>query len=231
MRTLLYIPVIHEAADLGTVSDAAALKGRDLIGQEEWEHHRKVVESFWEQIARYFREIEANGLEIFQDGLPFGGVIAERIIREGAHRGSRNHQIVLDLMKRGAHLRKTEDLELLQKELIRAREYATNHLADKTESIICDSGNRLLADRDRFAAQRINKTLERRGVLFIGAFHEITAHLDKDIDVRELKQKDKIAAYLKILYGKGPRELLTLLSAYMVSPITHKPDEALRCHP
>ena len=221
MRKLLYVPVIHEAADLGSISSVADEKGQDMFGPIRWERHKEIVKSFWRQTSRHFEGIDAPGLEIFQDGLPVGGEIGLKIIREGARRGSRNYRIVLDLINRGGILKKTEDVELLQKELIRTKEL-TGKDAHEKEALDAfqdlTSGDQLMADRDLFVAKTINETLEHRGVLFMGAFHHVPVYLDKDIEIVELKKTDKVQAYLKILYSGGPREVLAALSTYMVSP-------------
>ena len=222
MRKLLYVPVIHEAADLGSISFAADEKGQNTFGHIRWARHKEIVKSFWEKIADYFKDIDAAGLEIFQDGLPVDGEIANKIIHEGAKRGSRNYRIVLDLINRGGVIKKTEDVELLQKELIRTKQLtgkAPHGKEDLDTSKDLASGDQLMADRDRFVAHSINETLERRGVLFMGAFHRVPVYFDKDIEVLELKKIEKVQAYLKIFYSEGPREILAALSAYMILPI------------
>ncbi len=222
MRTLIYVPVIHEAADLGSISDVADKKGHDIFGQNRWETHKEIVKSFWKRISGYFQDIDADGLEIFQDGLPVGGEIARRIIHEGAERGSRNYRIVLDLINRGGIIKKTEDVILLKKELMRTEQLSLeNSHGEEKISPFQDliSGDQLIVDRDRFTGQSINKTLNRRGVLFMGAFHSVPCYLDKDINVLELKKIEKVRAYLNVVYTDGPREILESLSAYMVSSI------------
>lgn len=233
MRSLFYVPIIHEASDLGSISDVAHKKGRDIFGQIRWQTHQETVKSFWEQISRYFKNIDADGLEIFQDGLPVGGEIARRIIHEGAERGSRNYRIILDLINRGGIIKKTEDIILLKKELMRTKQLSLkdSHGEEKIapfQDLI--SGDQLMADRDRFTAQSINKNLYQRGVLFMGAFHSVPCYLDKDINVLELKKIQKVRDYLKIVYTDGPREILESLSAYMVSPIKPSSLKHPSCH-
>ena len=123
------------------------------LGGKNGMRTKKIVKSFWEQISNYFRGIDAAGLEIFQDGLPVGGEMALRIVREGAERGSRNYRIVLDLINRGGIIKKTEDIKLLQRELMRARRLTQQGpLGEEEIDVYQDliSGERLMADRDRF---------------------------------------------------------------------------------
>ena len=68
MRSLIYVPVIHEAVDLGSVSAAAHKKGDDILGPKEWERHKGVVNAFWERISDYFKDFDATGLEISRTG-------------------------------------------------------------------------------------------------------------------------------------------------------------------
>jgi hypothetical protein len=226
VRNLLYVPIIHEAADLGSISSAADEKGRDALGAIGWERHKEIVKSFWKQISHYFEEIDAAGLEIFQDGLPVGGEIGLKIIREGAKKGSSNYGIVLDLINRGGVVKKTEDIELLQKELVRTKQLTgkDSHGKAGTDAFQdLSSSDQLMTDRDRCVAHNISETLEKRGVLFMGALHHVPVYLDKDIEVVELKKIEKVQAYFKTLYSEGPREILAALSAYMVSPIKPSP--------
>jgi len=222
MRSLIYVPVIHEAADLGSISAVADKNGHDIFGQTKWETHKEIVKSFWGRISEYFQGIDADGLEIFQDGLPVGGEIAHRIIHEGVEKGSRNYRIVQNLVNRGGIIKKTEDVELLKKELIRAKQLTEqNSHGEKETGLFQDpiAGDPLIADRDRFTAQTINKTLKQRGVLFMGAFHSVPSYLDKDINVLELKKIEQVRAYFNMVYADGPQEILASLSAYMISPI------------
>ena len=111
MKSLIYIPIIHEDVDLGSLAAAARKKGLEICGNAVWERHKETVRLFWKRIEQFLKSIDANDLEIFQDGLPAEGHMGLKIIQEGAKRGSRNHQIVLDLIHRGATLKKTEDIE------------------------------------------------------------------------------------------------------------------------
>jgi len=74
--------------------------------KERWERHKEVVTLFWDKINDYFRKIDPEGLEIYQDGLMADGQLGRRIIEEGAKRESRNYQIILDLIERGGEIKK-----------------------------------------------------------------------------------------------------------------------------
>lgn len=48
--------------------------------------------------------------------------------------------------------------------------------------------------RDSYVAGRIDKTLERIGVLFIGHFHDVGEKLPVDIAVRQIDEVDELAS-------------------------------------
>lgn len=223
MKSLIYIPIIHEDVDLGSLAAAARKKGLEICGNAVWERHKETVRLFWKRIEQFLKSIDANDLEIFQDGLPAEGHMGLKIIQEGAKRGSRNHQIVLDLIHRGATLKKTEDIELLKEELERSKRLSgagerQNDLAPE-EDLAC--GKNLMVKRDRIVAQNINRHLKQRGVLFMGAFHTIIPQLDKTISINELKSVKKVQEYLLTLYRSGPAEKHRELSDYLAAPLCH----------
>ncbi len=109
MRKLLYVPIIHTESDLGSVASAIDSKSSSLCGEERWAKHKETVAKFWESIADYFATIDASNLKIYQDGLPADGELGRKTIEEGARRGSKNLQLILNLMQKGAEIRKTED--------------------------------------------------------------------------------------------------------------------------
>jgi hypothetical protein len=69
MRTLIYIPVIHTSADLGSIAKEVAKRGIRDLGQELWEKHRKTVEGFWDVVSDYFDSIDVKDMKIYQDGM------------------------------------------------------------------------------------------------------------------------------------------------------------------
>ncbi|MFH1505121.1 MAG: hypothetical protein ABIH08_07045, partial [Candidatus Omnitrophota bacterium] len=69
MKRLLYVPVIHTSADLGSISMAVTKRGIDDLGQEVWDEHQKTVEGFWQAILDYFDTQDVSGVKIYQDGM------------------------------------------------------------------------------------------------------------------------------------------------------------------
>lgn len=218
MRRLLYVPVIHQEADLGSLGPALDRASAALYGEARWAQHKDTVDRFWQAIEEALRPLEGASLKIYQDGLVAEGEMGQKIVAEAARRGSRNHQIVLDLLRRGAELRLTEDVALLLEERQR--------LLDLAQPPSTPTGPPppppLTEERDRFVARRINDTLREgeTGILFMGAYHDIPAHLAQDIVIKALKGQDKVRAYFQELLAEGNEVRLGLLAGYLAAPVS-----------
>ncbi|MFQ6067021.1 MAG: hypothetical protein ACE5K3_07070 [bacterium] len=224
MRKLLYVPIIHTEADLGSVAAAIDKRSSQMCGKEHWNQHKKAVSGFWDSIANYFDLLDASNLKIYQDGLMIDGEIGKKIVEEGAKKGSKNYKIILKLVGRGAEIRKTEDIHLLKKEydtLIKLSQ--TKSPIEKTLAYI---GHKLRKDplmkkRDKFIAKRINETLQdgEAGVLFIGVYHNVLPQVSRDIIVYELKEKSKVKTYFdELVWGKDEKRFKEL-AEYLASPV------------
>ena len=221
MRKLLYVPVIHLDPDLGSVAPAIDKRSTQICGRERWKKHKQIVTTFWDNIEEYFKNLNADNLKIYQDGLMIDGELGQKIIEEGAQKGSRNYQIVLDLIGRGSEIRKTEDIALLKEEYDRILKLAqSKSLWDRTTAYIGYRFHRdkLMDKRDRFIADTINQTLKEAetGALFIGAYHDVLSLLAKDIAIEEVKKREKVKAYFKMLISGGNEERFNELAEYLV---------------
>ena len=107
------------------------------------------------------------------------------IVSELAGAGSRNHRLLLELEARGATLMGTESPELLVEEYQLATAAFASGATVVTDIRQQQSRDTLLEKRDRFVADRINRTLGdgESGILFMGMLHAITQYLDSDIRV------------------------------------------------
>lgn len=217
MRRLLYVPVIHDEADLGSAGAALAQESARQLGKQRWARHQQALSQFWEQIAAFLSAFDPHQLKVYQDGLPAEGEVARRIVEEAARRGSRNHRLVLDLLDRGAELRKTESPQLLWQE----RQRLLGPMPASVGEEEGDAEGRLMEKRDRFIADTINATLkeEELGVLFIGAYHEVASGLAQDIVVEAVKDPEKVRAYFEALFTGSPGHMLAKLARYLGSPI------------
>jgi hypothetical protein len=223
MRKLLYVPIIHTEADLGSVGKDIAKRGLREFGETLWKRHQETVLAFWDTIAHYFDSVDVSGFRIFQDGMVTDGELGMRIVEETAKAGSKNYQLVSRLIRKGALLVKTEDLDLVRQE----RDWILKITLAKNRAQKLDAAlkyklakNNLLNKRDDFIAKQIHNALQEgeTGILFIGAFHAVMKWLPKDITVEEIKNISKVKEYQKLLpfYGSN-REKVEKLRIYLMN--------------
>jgi len=225
MRTLIYVPVIHTSADLGSLAKDVTKRGIADLGEDVWKGHQKTVEDFWDVITDYFASVDVSGMKIYQDGMVAEGEIGEKIVEESLNLGSRNYQLVSKLLKRGAFLVKTEDFNLVKEErdrllgITQAKSISKRLLAFIRYKLVKD---RLLDKRDKFIAKRINETLNpnETGILFIGAYHNIKTRFPQDIQIKDIKETQKVKEYQRLLpfYHKHRRRFEEL-SKYLISKV------------
>ena len=225
MRTLLYVPVIHTSADLGSLADEVERRGLEKIGENLWRDHLRTIAGLWDALFLYFDSIPVSGAKIFQDGMFVDGDLGLKIIQDVEKAGSKNHRLVFNLLQRGAILMKTEDFTLVKKErdrllkMIRAKT-----TAEKIFGLIIYKLTKetLLKQRDEYIAQRIDRALDEgeTGILFIGAYHHVRPRLPRDIHIKEIKDTRKIKEYQSLLpfYHKNKKRFEDL-SGYLISKI------------
>lgn len=177
MRRLIYVPIIHTEADMGSLKELLKQKYIKQIGERAWEEHKKTVEEMWQGIEK---GLEALGLpypkvKLYQDGLPCCGREPE-LVKELAAEGNPNYQLLLKLMEKGAEVVGTEDPTLL------LEEYRSLHEGPRGDA------QARLKKRDTFIAQRIHHTLKEGeiGILFLGLLHRVDKELPSDIPVEFL---------------------------------------------
>ncbi|MBI5886768.1 MAG: hypothetical protein HZB85_09355 [Deltaproteobacteria bacterium] len=225
MRKLLYCPIIHMSADLGSLTHEVTKRGTAGLGEDLWKRHQKTIRGFWQAMEAYFDSTPASGFKVYQDGMAADGEMGQKIIEEGVKNGSKNFEIVSSLIKRGAVLVRTEDFNLLKLELdrlikISKAKTVIKKLAAYLEYIL--TKNSLLRRRDEFIARRINETLEdgETGVLFVGAYHDVARWLASDISVKEVKDRKRVADYQRrFTLWERKRKEVEELSCYLVSPV------------
>jgi len=193
MRRLILIKIVHTSADMGSMGEGLVKEGMAKMGREKWLENQGKIEKFWDDLEK---EIDGLGLDysktrIYQDGLPCGGELGLRIVRETADKGSKNYRIVRKLIERGAVIEATESPELLRKEY----EHIKALITAKTPEEKADAARRyeqikdeLMQERDAYIAKAIDISLkdDETGLLFIGAAHNVIPRLAKDIEVKSL---------------------------------------------
>lgn len=210
-------------SDLGSAGAAVDSRSAALVGKEKWAKHRETVDKFWAHLAHYFDSLDAANLKIYQDGLPADGELGRRIIEEAARRGSKNYQIILNLMKRGAEVVKSESPSLLMEEYKQVAQLADSKLAVERTTAPDDYELRralLMKERDRFVAKTINETLEAGeiGVLFMGSHHNVLRYLAQDIAVEHVKDRQKVNAYFRELTSGRDWTRFERMAEYLASP-------------
>ncbi|MBI1953435.1 MAG: hypothetical protein HYS41_04850 [Candidatus Omnitrophica bacterium] len=192
MRQLIYIPVIHTQVDMGSMGGSLKEAYLSRYGEERWASHVKAIEQMWDGIKRKLGALvlDPPRTKLYQDGLPLCGKELE-IVTEVAARGSRNHQILLDLVQKGCVLIGTESPQLLVKEYRQIKEAAEEGNRPKPFWERLRSrwqAQQLLLRRDRFIARRIAETLREgeTGLLFMGIQHGVDRYLPNSFSVRYL---------------------------------------------
>jgi hypothetical protein len=191
MRRLIHIPIIHTAADLGSLSEVVRAHYAKICGRMGWSRREQVVQLLWNDIQAGLDglRLDYRGARIYQDGLPICG-FEERIVRELANAGSSNHQLILRLVDKGAALMGTEDPALLLEEYQMQKRAMASPAdgASTSEGPSEKCSDRVLQARDTFIARRIADTLQEgeTGLLFLGALHRLDTLRATDIRVETL---------------------------------------------
>ncbi|MCK9220326.1 MAG: hypothetical protein M0P47_09790 [Bacteroidales bacterium] len=224
MRTLIYVPIIHSIADMGSLGKELKRESVCEPVGNKWQKHIDTVNGYWNAIEFYFNNININikGIKIYQDGMFVDGEMAMKIIDDGIKSGSKNSEIVFNLIDRGAILIKTEDFKMVKDEydglqsIIKSKNVISKYIQLLRYRVLKPI---FLIRRDKFIANRISETLgpNETGVLFIGAYHNIMKRLSRDITVIELKEIKKIRKYQKTIRSDSKTKALQLdqLAQYM----------------
>lgn len=184
MARLIYVPVVHSAAEMG--SEAPGYKAAYIAryGEAKWAKRNAEFDAVWRAIGAAIDQLglDFRRVKLYQDSLPVCGREAE-LARDLAAQGSRNHQLLEDLMRRGATLVGAESPKLL------LDEYKLLQSSARTKA----QAAALLEARDRFIAERIEATLgdDEDGLLFIGALHHVAKFLPARIKVEYLSPRGK----------------------------------------
>lgn len=189
MRTLLHIPILHTQIDMGSLGKSVETVAIQKMGKRQWELSRQAIEQAWTTIEQVVTQLEVpyDRVRLYQDGLPVCGRERE-IVTELAASGSRNHQILLRLMERGAILMGAESPDLLVEEYRLVNSLLATQSAGGVVKATLEQQEQsrlLLQKRDGYIAQRINDTLQpgETGILFIGMLHSINNMLSADIRI------------------------------------------------
>ncbi len=195
-RRLIWVPIIHTSADLGSLHNAVRRIHEQRGGASVWQEQVRQIGQLWRSIRTSLMQMELDWscVLLYQDGLPVCGK-EDRIVQDLARTGSANHRLLVELMARGARLVGTESPDLL------IEEYELNRqlLLDRSigvqgfEADIQTLSRDLLDRRDAFVARRIDETLApgQIGCLFLGLMHSLEGRLPAEISVTRLGGADR----------------------------------------
>ncbi len=196
MKRLLYIPIVHNQTDLGSLGHSLSMEGGKAYGSAAWQDHLEQVDKSWykvkSEIFRRVKKISPDKIKIYQDGLPVIGETGLKIVKDTAQKGSINYIIIDELLNLGAKLELAENKEFLLKEYYLISDITkaeTPESTSKAFQLYKDMSQKLLNDRDCYIANQINTTLNDReiGIAFFGAAHSIINQLNKDIKVNVIQ--------------------------------------------
>lgn len=184
-RKLFYVPVVHSAADMGTLAAPVARAYRARYGNERRLRKEKAIREMWAGIEKRLESLglDFRTLKVYQDGLPVCGQ-EEEIVRDLAERGSANHSLLARLIDQGARLVGTESPGLLLREYEIAKAQLAGGAGARNGAEAAQQ-RAVLEERDRFIARRIDETLAagETGILFIGILHGANRYLPPDVQV------------------------------------------------
>jgi hypothetical protein len=189
-RLLWWIPIIHTQEDMGTLKGSVENVFVQRFGKARWEAHRRTVVELWQDVRALIEHasFQYDTVRLYQDGLPVCGKETE-IVRDLAREGSANHQLLADLIDKGATLTGTESPQLLLEEYELNRQILSDQNKRRPPPRQSSELNRrartLLERRDQFIASRIDQTLQpgEHGLLFLGMLHSIDRSLPADIQL------------------------------------------------
>jgi len=192
MRNLIYVPIIHTEIDLGSMAGSFKQEYTEKYSEQTYQHHVAAIQKMWNGLTHNVLnlEIDWKNARVYQDGLPVCGREME-IITDLAKKGSKNHELVLQLIQKGATLEGTENKELLLQEYTYFQKiFHSDRLIDKKKVVdeYKKVSQKLLRQRDEYIARRIDETLQadETGLLFMGMIHQVDRYLPKNILVKFL---------------------------------------------
>jgi hypothetical protein len=192
MKRLLYIPIVHNKTDLGSLGNTLSAEGGKMYGASAWQEHIEQVDRSWQkiesEISRRVKKTAPGKIKIYQDGLPVVDENGIKIVKETAEKGSVNYRIIDNLLTRGAKLELAESKELLLKEYYLLMDITKAETPENTLQAYLhyqEKSRELLNERDEYIAHQINATLNNgeTGIAFFGAAHSITDKLNKEIKI------------------------------------------------
>lgn len=214
IRKLVYVPVLHAREDIGKKTGLLRGNGEDGTLERDVNREQSPVDEMWAGITAKIEELNLpwNKTHIYQDGLPVSGKELE-IVTRLAENGSWNHLLILNLLKKGAKLEGTENMDFLMQEYDLLNILLMNNAGADMSAPMADlssdlspvaaaakgeaasfarakeeyqaKSRELLKTRDEFILNRIKTTLQEEevGIVFMGVMHRLDKMLEKDFSI------------------------------------------------
>jgi len=167
--------------DLGQFKEVVRQARIEKSGLASVQRKAAVVNRLWQNIDQSIQELSLTGtttVRLYQDGLAVCGKEKE-IVKDMVEQGSANYRLLANLMAQGMILMGTESPGLL------VEEYEAAKVRMKNPDIFSNKNfdQKLLEQRDRFIADRIDQTLscKETGIIFLGGLHNLEKYLNQDI--------------------------------------------------
>jgi hypothetical protein len=145
------------------------------------------VDRIWTAIEKVVEmlDLSFDNVRLYQDGLPVCGCEMD-IVADLAEGGSRNHRLLVRMIRKGALLVGTESAELLLEEYSLIKQTVSGQVENKAlenPEALNRKADILLKKRDAFIARRISSTLGpgETGIVFLGMLHNLVGLVDSDI--------------------------------------------------
>ena len=197
MRLLIWVPVIHNYADMGLTKEQA-------MADKHFREIDPAVERLWDVIGREIAKLNLDyrNVQIYMDSwFPCANPV--RYVELFASKGSRNFELIARYIRQGAELMATENIFhfIIPKFLFRFvgmyswGPYWFWDMKVKIILVLSSFYNQLnplgtvssnMKLRDQYVANRIDESLKdgKIGLLFMGAKHEVTDYITaQDIKV------------------------------------------------
>jgi hypothetical protein len=183
---------------MGAMSESLQQIYMKEYGRRKWTRRTATVEKMWKEIERRIAALplDYTKLKLYQDGLPKCGQELE-IAKSVAAGGSKNFQLLVRLVEKGARLIGTENPDLLIQEYNRLRNALDNLKGSRGRVLLkksvtvggtSASVEGFVSQRDKYIAARIHETLrdDETGLLFLGVVHRANEMLPSDIRISYL---------------------------------------------
>ena len=187
MRELIYIPVIRTKGDVASLEQVYRRQVSEQAGLADWGSNPDAFDRSWNYLRKHIEtmDLHYSRVRLYQEGFAQSGNEV-RIASDLARAGSRNHELLIYLIQKGATLMCPESPQLLLEEYLLIQQVQVAQNWGEAEQVRVRQQPliyALLKRRDQYIAEYINKTLgkDETGILFVGLLHSVEEYIAGDI--------------------------------------------------